>query len=318
MKSVANKILLISLISITHTVQWSFTKANIDTKHKVTVTKETSKKNNKENKKTTTVSSNKGTEVNKIAIVVYTDSEPIIITFLDIDRKSLDGQKRSAKDVLLERLKFYEATEYYKISGYQEDAEKHLKAIKNEHNLNDSQLASIFKESGYTLEEGRKELEMTYAVRRLMQELVINRIVVSEKEIKDYYEKNPVHVCASYKVRKGKVKKSVLTQEQVEDLSKTGKHKEEIVWMSPYWIFEDELAEHKKFITTMKVNAIALSEALDDEYEFVQVIKTKPGHLKTLKERHNEITQILRYPKYDHYMKEYNDQLLEKYEVVYY
>jgi len=305
MKNIKNRILLISLISVTSFTQWSFAlKRNSKTTQKTTATKETAIQ---------------GEVINRIDIVAYTDSDsPIIITAQESDRKALDGQKKSQKEVLYDRLKFYDATEYYKISGYQEDAEKHLKAIKAEHNLDDGQLHSIFKESGYTLEEGRKELEMTYAIRRLMQELVVNRVIPTEKEIKEYYEKNPVHVAASYKVKKGTVKKSILSQEQIKDITTTGKHKEEIVWGASYWINEDELAEHKKFITKMSVQSIALSEMGDDEYEFVQLLKTKPARIKTLEERYNEIVQILRYPKYEKYMKEYEEELLKKYDVVYY
>ena len=62
-------------------------------------------------------------------MVVYTDEEPIIITQHDIERKSLDGHSKTMQEVLFDRLKYYEATNYYKISGYQEDAQKHIAAI---------------------------------------------------------------------------------------------------------------------------------------------------------------------------------------------
>lgn len=275
---------------------------------KATSTKETSKKNKKITQNT----------INKIVMVVYTDDEPVIITKHDIERKTLDGRIRTQQDVLLDHLKYYEATHYYKISGYQEDAQKHLSAIKSEHGLQDDQLAPLFKESGYTLEEGIEELQMVYAIRRLMQELITNRIVVSEKEIRDYFNRNPLCIPASYKVRKGVVSKAVLNDEQLQDLLTSGKNKEDVVWANSYWIAENELAEHKKFITGMNIDQIMLSEELDNEYEVVQLLKSKPAHTKTFEERYNEILQTLRFPKYDELMKNYEQELLKKYEVVYY
>ena len=275
---------------------------------KTTSTKETSKKNKNTHQEL----------INKIVMVVYTDDEPIIITQHDIERKSLDGHVRTSQEVLFDRLKYYEATNYYKISGYQEDAQKHITAIKSEHGLQDDQLAPLFKESGYTVEEGIEELRMVYAIRRLMQELITNRIVVSEKEIRDYFNHHPLCVPASYKVRKGMVSKSALNEDQIQDLFAFGKNKEDVVWSASYWIAENELAEHKKFITGMAIDQVMLSEELDNEYEVVQLLKSKPAHTKTFEERYNEILQTLRFPKYDELMKAYEQELLKKYEVVYY
>lgn len=279
-------------------------------------------KNNKIKKTTSTKETSKNKNIhkeliNKIVMVVYTDDEPIIITQHDIERKSLDGRARTAQEVLFDRLKYYEATNYYKISGYQEDAQKHITAIKSEHGLQDDQLAPLFKESGYTVEEGIEELRMVYAIRRLMQELITNRIVVSEKEIRDYFNQNPVSVPASYKVRKGMVSKSALNEDQIQDLFAFGKNKEDVVWSASYWIAENELAEHKKFITGMAIDQVMLSEELDNDYEVVQLLKSKPAHIKTFEERYNEILQTLRFPKYDELMKAYEQELLKKYEVVY-
>src|SRR5574343_1586541 len=40
--------------------------------------------------------------VNKIVCVVYTDTDPIIITQLDVERKSLDGRVRTQDEIILE------------------------------------------------------------------------------------------------------------------------------------------------------------------------------------------------------------------------
>ncbi len=269
----------------------------------------------KETKKNSNVITNL---VNKIVMIVYTDDEPIIITQLDIQRKTLDGKVRTADEVLKDHLKYYEATHYYKMSGYEEDTEKHISVIKAEYNLDDTGLGLLFKESGYTLEEGKEELRMVYAIRRLMQELIINRIVVSEKEIRDEYNNNRITVSASYKVRKGLISKKIITENQLKELLKTGKNKEDIVWSMPYWIAENELADHKKYITQMTIDQIELSDDLEDAYEVVQLVKHTPEHVKTFEECYNEILQKLRYPKYDELMKSYEKDLLKKYEVVHY
>ncbi len=310
MKKFLMSLTVISIVSFLVPIQCSQVSPSISKNNKT--------KNTTSTKETKTTISPEVSVINRIEMLVYTDDEPIIITKFDCEKKSLDGQVRSSNEVLFDRLKYYEATNYYKISGYQEDAEKHLAAIKSEHGLDDDGLVLLAKESGRTFEELLEELRMVYAIRRLMQELITNRIVVSEKEIKEYFNAHPVTVPSSYKVRKGTINKESMTEKDLELLFKTRKNQEDIVWGVSYWISENELAEHKKFITQMSIDQIALSDELDKEYEVVQLLKIKVEHTKTFEERYNEILQILRYPKYEELMKSYEEELLKKYEVVRY
>lgn len=255
------------------------------------------------------------TTVNKIAFIVYTDTDPIIITQLDLDRKSLDGRSRTSDEVLLERILYYEATVAYRIPVPDDLVDKHIASIKEAHGLSEAQIADLFKKEGYTFEEGKEQLRISYAIQNLEQQFIAGRLVVTEKEIQEFYDKHPIKEAAAVRIKKGILKKDELTEKEFDQLVNNGLHQQRIEWGNPYWLQEHEIAEAKKFIMDMQPGTIKVIPAGND-YEVITVLKQTQERNKTLDECRKEIADQIRFPKYQKMLYEFHKSVLDKYEIV--
>ncbi|NBP02491.1 MAG: peptidyl-prolyl cis-trans isomerase [Proteobacteria bacterium] len=255
------------------------------------------------------------TTVNKIAFIIYTDTDPIIITQLDIERKSLDGRARTSDEVLLERILYYEATVAYRIPVPDDLVDKHIASIKEAHGLSEGQIADLFKKEGYTFEEGKEQLRMSYAISHLEQQFIAGRLVVTEKEIQEFYDKHPIKEPAAVRIKKGMLKKDELTEQEFEQLIKSGLHQQRIEWGNPYWLQEHEIADSRKFIMDMQPGTIKVISSADG-YEVITVLKRVQEHNKTLDACRKEIADQIRFPKYQKMLYEFHKSVLDKYEIV--
>jgi hypothetical protein len=254
--------------------------------------------------------------INKIAIVVYTDEEPIMITQHSLNCKTLDGRMRTTHELLMEKLMCYEALNYYKIPITDEMVDKHLSSLKEMHGIGDVQIKQMFKEAGYTYEEGREQLRASYAIQSLMGQLVDGRVVVEEKDVEEYYKKNPLKEQASFRIQTAFIKEGDLTSLQLQDLIEDGLYKELVVWDSPYSLDIDEIAESKKYIISMKPGEIR-SEKVKDGHQVVMLVKRTKERLKEFEECRSDIIAMLRFQSRQERFKSYEKELLNKYDIVY-
>ncbi|MCF7900256.1 hypothetical protein K9K77_01985 [Candidatus Babeliales bacterium] len=254
--------------------------------------------------------------VNKIAIVVYTDDDPIMITQHSLNCKTLDGRTRTMHELLMEKLMCYEALTYYKIPITDEMVDKHLASLKEMHGIGDVQIKQLFKEAGYTYEEGREQLRASYAIQSLMGQLVDGRVVVEENEVKEYYKKNPIKEQASFRIKTAFVKNGDMTDLQIQDLVEDGLYKDLVVWDSPYWLDIDEIAESKKYITSMKVGQVK-SEIVADGHHMVMLVNAKQERIKPFEECRSDIIGLLRGKNRQERFASYEKELLNKYDIVY-
>lgn len=254
--------------------------------------------------------------VNKIAIIVYVnDGPPLLITQLDLERKSLDGRTRTKEEVLLERLLYHEATVSYRLPIPDDQVDKHLASIKELHGVSEEQIAELFMKEGYTFEEGKEQLRMSHAIQNLTYQFITSRLVVTEKEIQAFHEAHPEKEPASFKVKKGKIAKTEMTENEIDELVQDGLHQERVEWIHPYWIEERELSEAKKFITQMQPGQIKVIPG-QDGYEVIMLLKRKKERIKSLDERRRDIADQIRMPKYQKMLEEFHKSVLEKYEIV--
>ena len=254
--------------------------------------------------------------VNKIAIVVYTDDEPIMITQHSLNCKTLDGRMRTRHELLMEKLMCYEALNYYKMPITDEMVDKHLASLKEMHGIGDAQIKQLFKEAGYTYEEGREQLRASYAIQSLMGQLVDGRVVVAEEDVKAFYDKNPLKEQASFRIQTAFIKEGDLTSFQMQDLVEDGLYKDLVVWDSPYSLDIDEIAESKKYIISMKPGEIK-SEKVKDGYQVVMLVKRKKERVKPFEECRSDIIAMLRVQSRKDRFASYEKELLGKYDIVY-
>lgn len=254
--------------------------------------------------------------VNKIAIVVYTDEEPIMITQHTLNCKSLDGRSRDKKEVLMEHLMCYEALNYYRMPITDDMVDNHLASLKEMHGIGDSEIRKLFRESGYTYEEGREQLRASYAIQNLMGQLVDGRVVVTEKEIQAFYKKNPLKEQASYRIQTALIAEDELTDLQIQDLEATGRYKSLVTWNNPYWLDKDEIVDSKLFITSMKDGEINLEKTIGGT-QAIMLLQSKNERIRPLDECRREITAMIRAPRRQEVFEKYEQELLTKYDIVY-
>ena len=258
------------------------------------------------------------TPVNSIKIVIYSShADPIVITSLDLSRKSLDGRERTEQEVILDRIKCYgEGLGIYHMPYPEERVEKHLTSLREVHGISDKQIQELFAKEGYSFNEGKKELAISYVVGDLMQHLIIGKLIVTEQEIEEYYKKNPEIEPAAFRIEKGSLLKDEWTQKEIDALVNDGQYAERVQWGVTYWLALDEIADDRKFIVDMKPGEIRVVES-EEGYDAIKLVKRKKEHTKTLDERRRDIADQLRFPKYQKMLDEYHAKLLSSYDIVY-
>ena len=78
----------------------------------------------------------------------------------------------------------------YKITVTEEEIENQLRQIKQRRSLTDENLRALLAQEGVTLEEYRKELKLQIQRTKLVNREVKSKVVITQAEIKDYYDKN--------------------------------------------------------------------------------------------------------------------------------
>ncbi len=274
-----------------------------------------------------------GKEVNKIAVLIYTnvpsqvgaDSKEfekvpdVVITELDIQRPSIDGRKRTAQELVMDNLMYCEAVYFYRMVVPEDAVDKYINSIKEQHHLTDDRLRAMFKEVGYTYEEGRFQLAMGQAIDSLINFKVRSRLVALEKDVRDYYDAHPEYEEASYRIKKGFIPDTLFSEEELKNLSSAMLDNPAIQWSTSYWLSEDEMTdERKSMLQDMKPGAYSQPEAVTGGYEVVRLLTVKARALKSFEDRYREISMLLQEPQYHQLLDELKNELLEKYEVVYF
>jgi peptidyl-prolyl cis-trans isomerase SurA len=78
----------------------------------------------------------------------------------------------------------------YKITVTEEEVENHLRQIKQRRSLTDESLQALLAQEGLTLAEYRKEVKLQIQRTKLVNREVKSKVVITQEEIKNYYEKN--------------------------------------------------------------------------------------------------------------------------------
>ncbi len=78
----------------------------------------------------------------------------------------------------------------YNLTITEEEIENYIRQIKQRRSATDEQLRGILAEQGMTLEEYRKEVKLQLQRTKLVNREVRSKVVITEAEIKAYYEKN--------------------------------------------------------------------------------------------------------------------------------
>ena len=260
--------------------------------------------------------------LDQIEVVIFGQENVEIITKSDIDRPSLGGGFRSKDEIVFEKEVLLDAKKH-KIPQDEEAVDAYLAQVQREHNLSEKDLEQIFTGSGYTIEEGRQQLQTMQMVNTMIDVKIRSNLIIPRKDVELYYEEHPTVVEAVYTLERAFVPQSKrMSQQEQYDLlvkfSKTGKGVAGVVWGEPFTLNHSDIAESKQFIYSMNVGDISLPERMQRGFELFRLAEKVEQRIKTLEESYHEIVDILRRPKYDELMENYRTFLFKNSSVVYF
>ena len=260
--------------------------------------------------------------INKILVSIYTEEDSAIITQLDLEKPTLQGEKRTLEDMIFEKLVFLDA-KAHKVVPDEEAIDRHLQGVQRENNLTLDQLKMIFKSAGYTYEEGREQFAVMSTVNSMIDYKIRSRLVVPEKDIEAYYNAHPEMEEPRYYIEMALVPLS--SDESLDELKNMltlyAQGKEEftdVSWGKPFWINKSDLAEDKEFIINLKPEQIAPPYEVSDGFELYRLKKAEQERVKPLETRYKEISDKLRRPRFEQLLTEYKKELFDNASIVYY
>jgi len=260
--------------------------------------------------------------IDQIEVVVYGQEEVEIITKSDIDRPSLGGGFRTKEDIVFEREVLLDAKKHH-IPQDEDAIDAYLAQMQREYNLSPEQLEDIFTSAGYTIEEGREQLQMMQTVNTMIDVKIRSNLIVPRKDVEDYYKNNPTIIEATYTLQRAFVPQSDrLSAEQQNKIltryAQNGTGASGIVWSDSFTINHSDIAENKQFIYTMHQGQMSLPQEVKGGFEMFKLIDKTPEQVKSLEESYREIADILRRPKYEELMAKYREALAKNASVVYF
>ena len=258
--------------------------------------------------------------IDTIGAVIFSQEGTEIITFSDVVRPSLTGMQQSQEDLLFERLVYLDATKF-KIAPNEEALDKYLAEIQKQNNLTLDELKLIFKQAGYSYQEGREQFKRLQTVKSLLDYKINSNLIVPKQQIEKYYNEQPEKEEAEYKLEYG----TMTFQEDREDQQKqllsfaqNQKNNPGVVWNEPFWMKDSEISEDKQFICTLKKGEISCPCETGTCFELYHLLDKKEEKVRSLEERYDDIARTLTQPKYEKLMEDYKKQLFDSVSILYF
>jgi len=259
--------------------------------------------------------------IDQIEAIVY-GQDVEVITKSDVDRPALGGGFRTIEEIVFEREVLLDAKKHH-LPEDDEAVDAYLAQIQREHNLSEKDLEEIFTSSGYTIEEGRQQLQMMQTINTMLDIKIRSNLIVPRRDVEEYYKNNPTIIEATYTLERAFVSRSkkMSSEKQYEVLikySKTGKGVAGITWSEPFTVNHSDIAESKQFIYTMEPGDISVPITVSGGFELFRLVAKTPKQVKSLEDSYRDIVDILRRPKYEELMAKYRDLLSKNSSVVYF
>ncbi len=227
--------------------------------------------------------------IDKVLAIVYQEDGPSIIMQSDL-RPGLDGAAKTIKDVLLERLMVLDA-QNLKIMITDTDVERHLIQVQKQFKLSKDDTVELFKQMGYTLQEGKEQLRTKLMIEQVVDYRVRSKVLIDKKEIERYYLENPdidyKISQAHYPINGGS---PALNKIKIERAIEDGEIDNLVTWSDPISLKEEQIAEDKAFIKNMSPGSVGIISA---EPTGIFLVKFILRDQKSLESREAEINSIL-------------------------
>ncbi len=197
----------------------------------------------------------------------------------------------------------------------------YIDGLCRQNNWSMSDLEQVLSRSGFSLQEGIKELKKMYAV-NYMTEMKMQTMAVPEEEIVAYYNAHPLYKEARVKAERAFVPydhaiSHEMQLNQLVEFAQKGTGYS-VQWSTPCWFVENELAEHLKFIMTLQPPTISQPQETDGGFELYRIVINKPRAVISLKKRYKQIVAQLRQEKAGKIIEQYKKKLFDSASVVYF
>ncbi len=274
--------------------------------------------------------------INRIVAVVNGE----IITSYDLKKEMRSFQLYSQSDSkfvnnidprmflqkLIDEILLKEEAERLKIKVSDEEVNKRIELIKEQQNLTEEEFRKFLKMNHMTLSELKEKIRTSMMITRLLNIMVYDKVIVTPKEIREYYEiyKNLYNSPKKVKLRiivlkdrdrlekiREKIKKGLISFDQAAREFSIGPGADQggelgvIKW-------DDLRPEFRENLKGLKEGDITKVFSIGGQYMILLVEKIYPGTHKSLKEVEEEIKRKIYEKKAEEMLKRYLAKLRKK------
>ena len=248
--------------------------------------------------------------INEIVVVIYNPESNQLILRSDI-RPALDGVPRTLRQIVLESLMVIDAL-LLTIKVTEDDADRFLANLQKENGLSRQAIQEMFKDLGFTFEEGREQLRRKQMIEAVLDYRVKMHILVQRADVVAYYDAHPEFIEATYTLVQAYVPEDVVSKKELQRMIDTGEIETGINWDEPFTLKEHELADDKKFIVHETVGEVVEIEDVEDGVELTRLVAKSVPQKVSLEDRYEEIAMTLRKQQFETKLEEYYQSLLDK------
>lgn len=256
--------------------------------------------------------------VDKILAICYTPEGVSVITQSDL-RPGIDGVPRQLKDIILNRLILLDGKKL-KIVKDDKDAEqkadddRYLGRIQKQYKLTHDDIVKLFKEMGYSYEEGLEELRTMRLLDNVLDQRVRSKVMIDKKDIELYCAEHPVYSPAVYTMSVAVIPADTRATraEQLEKINesiKSGAILDTVEWGPSFDQAESDIASEKAFIKEAAVGSVIKLEESPEEIKLLKIIKKVPAQLVPCTERTREVQNILGKERFEKALEKYHADL---------
>lgn len=250
--------------------------------------------------------------IDKTLAVIYHPESTSIILQSDL-RPGLDGISKTVNQVVLDGLMKLDAQKL-KINIGEAEIDRYLAQVQKQNNLSLEDTIKLFKQMGYTYEQGREQLKNMQLIDTLLDYRVKGKVVIDSKDVEKYYTDHPAYEEGYFTVAQAfvsfagsskHIKKALVNQaiESQEILTTTK-------WNKPFQLKSEDFAKEKEYIKELAQGSVVILNEDDDGITLLHLISKQPKKLISLEERRKEITGILSQERFEKVLKEYQDKLI--------
>ena len=246
--------------------------------------------------------------VDRVEAVVIGPEGTDVITLSDTRRPSIDGRLRTLDAQIEERKMYQDAKANHLVDP--EAVDKQLKILQRDNNLSVDGMNDAFRAAGYTPEEGKEQFAVMTGVNNIIGMKVSSKVMVSDQEVVDSYNKAPEMLEESYCLKRAEIP---LTQAaSTGELKKQLKERElKPEWTSEYWINRSEIDEAKSFVFAMPKGQMHIDKT-QYSYELLRLVDKEEVRAAPLDaNRRLAIENDLRQSKFSAGMRAYHQELDE-------